>query len=184
MFVFLSVLYLINVFSSSVCFFYLSVCLCWVVVHFELALNKWPEESVFIPIKGLQVTCCNTKIIQQILTKDGWLIWNQVDSCNSTYLSLALSFLLPTDTCLSILRSFYRPIYLLSTCTILPFLLTLYKLIYLHFLCLLSICLSSYLSDLSNLSNLSNLPNLSNLSNLSNYLSIYLSIDLSYSNLV
>ena len=147
----LSICSLSNAFSfllQSV-FSYLSVCLCWVVVHFELALNKWPEESVFIPIKGLQVTCCNTKIIQQILTKDGWLIWNQVDSCNSTYLSLALSFLLPTDTCLSILRSFYRPIYLLSTCTILPFLLSLYKSIYLYCLCILSICLSSYLSNLS-----------------------------------
>ena len=32
--------------------FYLSVCLCWAVVHFELALNKWPEESFFYPNKG------------------------------------------------------------------------------------------------------------------------------------
>ena len=95
------------------------------------------------------------------------LINLKVDSCKSTYLSLGLSFLLPTGICLSMFFfNFYRPTYLLSTCTILPFLLSLYKSIYLHFLCFLSIiiCLSSYLFNLSNLSNPFNPSNLSNLS--------------------
>ena len=96
------------------------------------------------------------------------LINLKVGSCKSTYLSLGLSFLLPTGICLPIyfFLNFYRPTYLLSTCTILPFLLSLYKSIYLHFLCFLSIiiCLSSYLFNLSNLSNPFNLSNLSNLS--------------------
>ena len=65
------------------------------------------------------------------------------------YLSFSWSIFLTTYRYMSILRSFYRPIYLLSTCTILPFLLSLYKSIYLYCLCLLSICLSSYLSNLS-----------------------------------
>ena len=48
------------------------------------------------------------------------LINLKVDSCKSTYLSLGLSFLLPTGICLSMFFfNFYRPTYLLSTCTIL-----------------------------------------------------------------
>jgi hypothetical protein len=139
-----SICSLSNVFSFLLqfVFFYLSVCLCWVVVRVELALNKWPEESGFYPNKGspghlLQHENYSTGLNTR---RFFYLIWNQVGSCKSTYLSLGLSFLLPTDTCLSILCSFYRLIYPLSICTILPFLLSLYKSVYLYFLCLLSIC--------------------------------------------
>ena len=82
------------------------------------------------------------------------------------YLSFAWSIFLTTYR--------YMSIYLV-------FLLSLYKSIYLNFLCLLSICLSSYLSNQSNQPNLSHLSHLSNLSNLSTLsnLSIDRSIDLS-----
>ena len=76
-------------------------------------MNKlWASDlrnPLFIPTKGLQVTCCNMKIIQQVFTKDGWLIWNQVDYFN---ILLGLSVLLPTDACLPILCSFHMSVYL------------------------------------------------------------------------
>ena len=72
-------------------------------------MNKlWASDlrnPLFIPAKGLQVTCCKMKISQQVFTKDGWLIWNQVDYCN-IFLGLSWSI------CLPILCSFHMSIYL------------------------------------------------------------------------
>ena len=106
------------------------------------------------------------KIVQQVLTKDGWLIWKWALANLLIFLLVYRSYYLPVYVYLCFFLNFYRPTYLLSTCTNIPFLLSLYKSIYLHFLCFLSIiiCLSSYLFNLSNLSNPFNLSTLSNLS--------------------
>ena len=48
----LSVCLMSFLFFISLFFLYLWVCLCWVTVHFEQALSKWPEEPVVYSNKG------------------------------------------------------------------------------------------------------------------------------------
>ena len=107
---------LFNVFSflhQFVFFPDLWVCLCWVTGHFEQTLSKWPEEPVVYPNRGSPGHLLQHEKIQQVFTKDGWLIWSQVNYICSCYL--------PIHVYLSCVLSICPSIYLhYSTVLIIP----------------------------------------------------------------